>query len=322
MVERRLVVEPELAGLRLDLFLKKKIPRLSRNKLQTIIKHQLSRSGGKPTKPHSPVAEGDVVVIRRPARAEPPCPRTFSVLFEDDHMMVIDKPAGLPVHISAKFYFNTLTRVLSERYPDVPLQICHRLDRETSGALVLAKGKAAAASLKTAFAKKNTEKTYIAISYGVPSFQELVIDQPLGLVPPGSGLIDIRMVVRPDGLPSETRVRVLEAHGAFSLLECRPITGRQHQIRAHLAALGHPIVGDKLYTHGDQAFVDYCRDGLTEELAARFLLPRQALHAARVTVPHPIGGERVTVECPLPLALSQFIARADTMAETCHFSRP
>ena len=126
IIERRFVVAEEYAGFRLDHYLKKQIPRLSRNRLQTIIRSNLLHTGGKILKPNTRVAAGDELILRREAQPEPPCPRTFDVLYDDDSCMVVDKPAGLPVHASAKFYFNTLTRVLSERYPDQGLQIAHR----------------------------------------------------------------------------------------------------------------------------------------------------------------------------------------------------
>jgi 23S rRNA pseudouridine1911/1915/1917 synthase len=307
MVERRFVVEDVFTGYRVDHYLKRKIPRLSRTKLQQIVKTQLRREDGRPLKPHSPVAEGDVLILSRAARAEPPCPRTFDVLYADADMMVIDKPAGLPVHVSAKFYFNTLTRVLSERYPDEALQICHRLDRETSGCLVVARHKQAAAQLKGAFSKKTANKTYLAIVVGVPEWDEHSIDLPLGLIDDPTAEISIRMVVRDDAAPAQTAVRTLERAGDHALLECSPITGRQHQIRAHLAAIGFPIVGDKLYTHGDDAFIEYCDVGMTDELLERFVLPRHALHAASIEIDQPRTRERLRVECALPADLREFL---------------
>src|SRR5262249_7158410 len=170
IIERHLVVSPELAGLRLDHFVKTQIPRLSRTRIQAIIADQLRRSDGHVPKPATIVVAGDHYVIRRPAQPEPPCPRTFGVVVRDPRLYVIDKPAGLPVHASAKFYFNTLTRVLAERFPDEPeLQICHRLDRETSGCLVVARDRAAAAVIKQAFAERDrVTKQYIAVVHGQP----------------------------------------------------------------------------------------------------------------------------------------------------------
>ena len=372
IVERRFVVEDVYAGYRLDHFLKCKIPRLSRTKLQTIIRTQVLPVRGRVLKPHSAVTPGDEIILRRPARPEPSCPRDFAVLYDDPHMMVIDKPAGLPVHASAKFYFNTLTRVLSERYPGQGLQICHRLDRETSGVLVVARGKPAARALKGAFARHRVRKVYLAVVHGQPPWPgpddaqtlhpaetlerpatdridgnkpvavddtvtcalaaalDLVpgdrgpggeqsarnllayhrIDLPLGMVEQTGQEIAVRMVVRADAQPAETRVRVLARRDHCTLVLCIPVTGRQHQIRAHLAACGYPIVGDKLYGHGDEAFAEYCAQGLTAELLARFELPRQALHAAAIAIPSPERpDEFIRVTSRLPADLQQYLDR-------------
>jgi 23S rRNA pseudouridine1911/1915/1917 synthase len=311
IIERHLIVPPELAGLRLDHFVKTQIVRLSRTKIQGIIETQLTRSDGYKPKASTSVAAGEHYVIRRPAPPEPPCPRTFTVVHEDARMRVIDKPAGLPVHASAKFYFNTLTRVLHERYPDEPeLQICHRLDRETSGVLILARDKEAAAFLKGAIGRKDrTTKEYLAIVHGQPPWDvEAVLDTPLRLATEADDtrLPNVRMLPDPRGLEAITRVRVEQHAGDYALVRCTLVTGRQHQIRAHLAAAGFPIVGDKLYTHGDDAFIEYCDEGLTPELAAMFVIPRHALHAARITLPHPTGGS-VTAGAPLPADLQALL---------------
>lgn len=324
VVERRFVVEEELSGLRLDHYLKRKIPRLSRTRVQRIIRTQVAPLRGRVLKPHSPVLVGDEIVIRTPARPEPPCPRTFEVLHDDPYMMVIDKPAGLPMHASAKFYFNTLTRVLRERYPGQDLRICHRLDRETSGVLVLGRGRDSTARIQRAFATHKVQKTYLAVVHGVPPwpddprpFDQIpehawpahVLDMPLGLVRE-PGRIDIRMEVQADAAPARTLVRVVERGSAHALVSCMPVTGRQHQIRAHLCAAGYPIVGDKLYTHGDDAFIRFCEEGLTPELLALFKLPRQALHAAAISVPHPHRGEMIRIASKLPEDLREFLGRA------------
>jgi 23S rRNA pseudouridine1911/1915/1917 synthase len=315
LVERHLHVPPELAGLRLDHFVKTQIPRLSRTKIQDVIETQLHRpeAAAARLKPATIVAAGDRFVIRRPARAEPPCPRTFTVLHADGRLYVVDKPALLPVHASAKFYFNTLTRVLAERFPGEPeLQIAHRLDRETSGCLVVARDRGAAVVVKQAFATKQAvQKEYLAVVHGHPPWDgEVAIDLPLRLARPGdpTRLPNVRMLPGPGGLPAITKASVLRRAGPYALVRCLLVTGRQHQIRAHLAAAGYPIVGDKLYAHGDDAFIRYCDQGLVPELAARFVLPRHALHAARVTFPHPDGGT-VTACAPLPADLAALIGR-------------
>lgn len=311
IIERHLIVPPELAGLRLDHFVKTQIARLSRTKIQAIIETQLTRTDGYKPKASTSVAAGEHYVIRRPAPPEPPCPRTFTVVHEDARMRIIDKPAGLPVHASAKFYFNTLTRVLSEHYPDEPeLQICHRLDRETSGVLVLARDREAAGFLKDAIGRKDrTTKEYLAIVHGQPPWDaEAALDIPLRIATEADDtrLPHVRMLPDPRGLEAITRVRVEQRAGAYAVVRCTLVTGRQHQIRAHLAHAGFPIVGDKLYTHGDDAFIEYCDEGLTPELAAMFVIPRHALHAARITLPHPEGGA-VTGVAELPADLARLL---------------
>jgi 23S rRNA pseudouridine1911/1915/1917 synthase len=311
IVERRFVVEEEFDGFRLDHYLKRKIPRLSRTRLQAIIRGQLEASDGRARKPSSAVHAGLGLVLRRPARPEPDSPRHFGVLYKDDEVMVVDKPAGLVVHASAKFYFNTLARVVSERFPDERWQICHRLDRETSGVLVMAQGRVAAARLKDAFFKKRARKTYLAIVHGVPTWSAIDIDRPLGLQPKAGTAVDVRMEVRDDGLPARTEVELVSRHGDVALVRCRPLTGRQHQIRAHLASVGHPIVGDKLYAHGDEVFQRYCDDGGDEELDALLGLPRHALHAAAIEIAHPSRPEPLAAVAPLPPDLADFLAAAD-----------
>lgn len=311
IVERHLIVPPELAGLRLDHFVKTQITRLSRTKIQAIIETQLRRSDGFVPKPATMVAPGDHFVIRREARPEPPCPRTFTVIHDDPRVLVIDKPAGLPVHASAKFYFNTLARVLSERYPTEPeLQMCHRLDRETSGCIVIARDREAAAFVKTAIADKHrTRKEYLAVVHGQPPWDvEAVLDAPLRIstAADATRIAGVRVIPGDGGLAAITRVQVERRGTTYALVRCTLVTGRQHQIRVHLAHAGFPIVGDKIYTHGDDAFIDYCDLGLTPELTELFVLPRHALHAARITVPHPDGGT-ITADAPLPPDLAGLV---------------
>ncbi len=307
IIPRSFVVGEEFAGKRLDLFLVNKMPRLSRTRLQKIIRSQLTRASGRPLRPNSKVELGEEITMLVPARPEPDCPRHFGVLYEDEQLMVVNKPAGLPVHASAKFYYNTLTRVLLETYGEPPPQICHRLDMETSGCLLVAFPKAVAAQLKAAFESRLTKKTYLALVHGDPPWDEAEsIDLPLGLVNPDQP-ITIRMTVRDDAPPACTEVRVLSRpEPGYALVECKPITGRQHQIRAHLAAVAFPIVGDKLYGHGDEPFREFCDTGMSPTLLRQFEMPRHALHAAAITFPHPSKGT-MTVECPLAADIQAFI---------------
>jgi 23S rRNA pseudouridine1911/1915/1917 synthase len=304
IIPLRLRVPPECAGWRLDHFLKFRIHRLSRTKIRSIIETQVKLPDGRRARPSSGVRSGEIVQLDRPAPKEPPVPRHFEVLAEDDTFLAIDKPAGLPMHTTAKFFRNTLVALLRERYPEERLQICHRIDRETSGVLLIARQGEAASFLKKAFARRAVQKSYLAIVHGLPP-DEGTIDLAMKLLDTPTHLM---MGVAEDGLPSSTRYRVLERYPEHALLACEPRTGRQHQIRVHLAAIGHPIVGDKLYRASEQQFMDFCDGGMTPELLAAFDgLPRHALHAHRLTFPHPRTGAATTIESPLPPDLRAFL---------------
>jgi 23S rRNA pseudouridine1911/1915/1917 synthase len=304
IIPLRLRVPPECAGWRLDHFLKFRIRRLSRTKIRSIIETQVKLPDGRRARPSSGVRSGEVILLNRPAPKEPPVPRHFEVLAEDDTFLAIDKPAGLPMHTTAKFWRNTLVALLRERYPNEPLQICHRIDRETSGVLLIARHHEAAVFLKKAFARRVVKKSYLAIVHGAPPDRG-TIELPLQLLDTRTHLM---MGVVEGGLPSVTDYEVVERYPAHALVACAPRTGRQHQIRVHLAALGHPIVGDKLYRASEQHFMDYCDGGMTPELLEAFDgLPRHALHAHRLSFPHPRTRAEITIESPLPADLRAFL---------------
>jgi 23S rRNA pseudouridine1911/1915/1917 synthase len=301
----RLRVPPECEGWRLDHFLRHRIRRLSRAKIRTIIEQQVRLSDGRRPRPALGVRAGETIIVDRPAPIEPEVPRHFDILAEDETFLALDKPAGLPMHTTAKFWKNTLVALLRERFPSEALQICHRLDRETSGVLLVARGRVAASFLKRAFAQRLVKKSYLALVHGVPADAEGVIDRPMRLLDTRTRIM---MGVAPDGLPAVTRFRVVRCFAEHALVEASPETGRQHQIRVHLASIGHPIVGDKLYGASEQAFMDYCDAGLTPDLLAAFDgLSRHALHAARLCFPHPHTREPVTIESPLPEDLVEYM---------------
>ena len=301
-------VPAECGGWRLDHFLKRRIGRLSRTKIQGIIREQISFPDGRRARPSSAVRAGERIILRRPAPVEPDVPRTFSILFEDDTVIAIDKPAGLPMHTTAKFWKNTLSALLRERYPDEPVHMAHRIDRETSGVLLLARTREAARFLTLAFARRQVSKTYLAVVRGAPP-DDGVIDQPLGLLDTKSRVMMGAMPTG-SGLTAVTRFRVLRRFAAHALVEASPETGRQHQIRVHLAGLGHPLVGDKLYGASEALFMRACDEGVTPELLEAFDgLPRHALHAHRLIFPHPRTREPVTVESPLAADLVDYMQR-------------
>jgi len=307
VIIRDIVVPTECGGWRLDHFLKRRIGRLSRTRIQSIIDEQIFLPDGRRARPSSTVRAGETIQLRRPPPVEPPVPRHFEILYQDESVLCIDKPAGLPMHTTAKFWRNTLTALLRERYPGVQMEIAHRIDRETSGALLVARNRTAASKLTQAFARRDVDKTYLALVKGHPP-DEGRIDVPLTLLDTPSHVMMGPAPAGITGLPAVTRFRVRRRFAAHALCEASPETGRQHQIRVHFAHLGHPILGDKLYGAGESLFMRACEGPLTPELLASFDgLARHALHAHRLTFPHPVTGARITVESPLPADLQAVI---------------
>ena len=297
-------VPPECDGWRLDHFLKRRIGRLSRTRIQSIIETQIALPGRR-ARPSAAVRAGETITLTRPAPDEPEVPRRFGVLLDDACVLAIDKPAGLPMHTTAKFWRNTLVALLRETYPDQHTEICHRLDRETSGVMLVARTPEAGTALKRAFQRRTISKRYLALVKGQPP-DAGVIDQPLALLDTPS-----RVMMGPSerGLRAVTRFRVVRRFAEHALVEAVPETGRQHQIRVHLALAGTPLVGDKLYGAGERYFMQACDEGISPELLARFDgLPRHALHAASLTFPHPASGATITVESPLADDLVAYIA--------------
>ena len=299
-IEHQFVVEGECGGWRLDRFLRKKIPRLSRTRVQRVIRGECWIDG-RQCKPSSVVSPGQRVTFRRPAPVEPDAPRELPVLAVDDAFYAFDKPAGIAMHPTAKYHWSTVTSVLREKFPGEALQITHRLDLETSGVLLIARSYAAAVALKRAFARRKVHKRYLAVVHGALD-GEGVIDAPLALA---GGLVRVKMGVREGGLASRTRWRALRHAGNYTLVECWPETGRQHQIRAHLDHLGHAVVGDKLYPD-ERVFAEYQDHGWAA-VAERLPLARQALHAAELRFAHPATGQEVVVESPLPAELRALV---------------
>ena len=260
IIARSIVVPPECEGWRLDHFLKRRIGRLSRTRIQAIIGDQIFFPDGRRARPSSPVRAGETIALRRPAPIEPEVPRHFEILYQDASVLVIDKPAGLPMHTSAKFWRNTLTALLRERYPDEQMEVAHRIDRETSGVLLVARGRTVASFLTRAFARRAVDKTYLALVKGHPP-DEGRIDVPLELQDTTSHVM-MGPAKGGQGLPSVTRFRVVRRFPGHALCEAHPETGRQHQIRVHFASLGHPVVGDKLYGAGEALIALPDRDRL------------------------------------------------------------
>jgi len=311
----RLAVDAGRNGYRLDRFVGVRIGRLSRNRIQAIIAagHVYREGEADPIlRASTRVHAGDVIMLRRPAPREPAVVLRYDVLFEDDALLVIDKAAGLPVHPSGRYHRHTLTALMRERLGSTHGWVmAHRLDRETSGVMVFGRGGKASSSLKRAFHRRRVEKRYLALCRG--KLDEAVsIDVPLGL---GGSRIRIKMTERPldqGGLDACTDVQPI-AHGSFrgediTLVRAFPRTGRQHQIRAHLAHVGHPVLGDKMYGIDEQWFIDISENGRPmAELDEHLGLDRHALHAEHIRLPHPSTGAPVEFEAPWPDELAEIL---------------
>ena len=304
----------EDAGERLDRFLARRLTGLSRSRLKQLIEAgHVSEGGGTLSDPSQKVKAGQVFQLDLP----PPAPATpegqaiaLAIVYEDGDLIVIDKPAGMVVHPAPGNPDSTLVNALiahcgdslsgigGERRPG----IVHRLDKDTSGLLVAAKNDATHLALSADFAARRIDRRYLAVVWGMPKDREGEIAGDIGRHP-----VDRKRmaVVSRGGKPALTRYRVLEALGlGASLVECRLATGRTHQIRVHLAAIGHPLLGDPVY--GRETAERRAR--LTPEgRAALAHFRRQALHAASLGFRHPRTGDWLAFESPLPPDLACLI---------------
>jgi 23S rRNA pseudouridine1911/1915/1917 synthase len=287
-------VPPGLGGLRLDQALARLFPQYSRNRLQAWLKSGHITVDGRRLAPSHAVTGGERVALRPPPApdAVPQAQRMpLKVVFEDDALIVIDKPAGLVVHPGAGQPDRTLLNALLAHAPAlaaVPRAgIVHRLDKDTSGLLVVAKTVAAQAELVKQLAARTMRRVYLAVVQGDPPASG-VIDAPVGR----DARVRIRMTVTHRGKPARTAYRVLERYGRAALVECRLETGRTHQIRVHFQHLRYPLVGDATYRRGTRHGVAFAR---------------QALHATELTLVHPTTREVMSWKSPLPRDMKRLV---------------
>ncbi|MFN3202992.1 MAG: RluA family pseudouridine synthase [Bradymonadia bacterium] len=294
----RLEVDPGSDGMRLDMFLVQRIPRLSRARASRLTVTVVNRPELGALKKAYRVREGWILWAERPlpdADVVPPVPE---VIFSDDHLLILGKPPGLATHPTASRFKATVTWWLAQHWPEA--DPTHRLDVETSGVLVVARTDIANRALQNAFASGGVRKRYLAVVEGVPDQDHFVIDRPLGFVQDHPTLhSEIRLKMGPGDKPARTECRVLQRGARRALVEARPIHGRQHQIRVHLSLEGYPIVGDKLYGPDEQLFLAHLNRPLTEDEYARLGHSRHALHAASAAFDWPRGRPR-QFESPLP----------------------
>lgn len=225
----------------------------------------------------------------------------FSVIHEDDDILVLEKPAPLAVHPVGAYSELNLHSLLKKdlRWQETDIRFVHRLDAETSGVICAAKTQDAARFLGIEFLNGRVEKKYRALVHGLPAMGEGEIDYRLG-TDLSSGFQTVRVRDDVKGEPARTRYRVIFTDLKYSFLEIEPLTGRTHQIRAHLQMLGHPIVGDKIYNDLN-IFREYVMFGLNEAMLDKLKLPRMALHATNLAFTHPRTKERVEFQSNPPL---------------------
>jgi 23S rRNA pseudouridine1911/1915/1917 synthase len=288
-------VPAQLGGLRVDQALARLFPQYSRNRLQAWLKSGHITLDGKPAAADSAVSGGERIVLEPPPVPQAAAPQAqrmpLKIVHEDAELMVIDKPAGLVVHPGAGQPDRTLLNALlahAPRLAGVPRAgIVHRLDKDTSGLLVVAKTVQAQADLARQLAERSMRRTYLAVVQGDPPASG-TIDAPLGR----DVRSRVRMAVTQRGKPSRTAYRVVERFGHAALVECRLDTGRTHQIRVHMQHIRHPLVGDAVYRRGT-------RHGLA--------FPRQALHAGELSLIHPGTKKIMTWRSPLPRDMKRLL---------------
>ena len=298
-------VDEDCAGQRLDNFLIRQLKGVPKTHVYRIIRSGEVRINKGRAGADTRLEMGDIVRLP-PVRIsdsvqdklDKPAPaREFPILYEDDHVLAIDKPAGVAVHGGSGVSFGVIEQLRQARPGAKFLELVHRLDRDTSGILLLAKKRSALTRLQDQFRERETGKTYMALVSGAWPANKKVIDVPLHKYLLADGERRVKVVGKddPDGMRSITLVKVAQKLDGFSLLEVTIKTGRTHQIRVHLASQGHPIAGDDKY--GDFEL---------NKLLPKRGLKRMFLHAWRLQFDHPASGERIELLSPMPPELKKF----------------
>ena len=302
-----LVVDEESAGQRLDNFLMRHLKGVPKTHVYRIIRSGEVRINKGRASADSRIEAGDEVRLppvrvsdKVAEKAERPAPaREFPLLMEDEQLLAVNKPAGVAVHGGSGVSFGVIEQLRQARPQARLLELVHRLDRETSGILLVAKKRSALKHLQDQFRERETGKTYLALVQGEWPAKLKVIDRPLHkyLLPDGERRVKVTSADDPDGMRSITLVKVAQRLQGCTLLEVTIKTGRTHQIRVHLASHGHPIAGDDKY--GDFEW---------NRALQKQGLQRMFLHAWRLQFTHPASAERVALQAELPPELQQYVS--------------
>ncbi|MFA0752723.1 MAG: hypothetical protein IMHGJWDQ_000485 [Candidatus Fervidibacter sp.] len=317
---KQLVVPLEIAGMRIDNFLVRQFPDLSRSRCQQLIRGGLVRVNGVVVaKPSFILKGGEQVTVHLP-EPEPtdllPEPAFVPVLYEDDDFLVVDKPRGMVVHPGAGVRRGTLVNALlamgislSDIAGSERRGIVHRLDKGTSGVMVVAKTNFAHLHLSRQFSEHTVDKRYLAVVVGEPAFEHQVIAAPLLRHPDDPERFTVATRPLPQAVDAVTELWVRERFDRFALLEVRPITGRTHQIRVHLQHLGLPVAGDETY-NGRAKALRVAREQKWREVERLLSAMRgHALHSWRLTFTHPRTGEPLTFEAPIPSDMAELLTQ-------------
>jgi len=318
--EYSFTISRERGGQRLDLFLAGVLPDFSRSHLKKLIKEGQVLVNGNPVKPSYETRAGDLITadIRGPDPDEALEPESMrlDVLFEDEDLLIVNKPHGLVVHPGAGHSEGTLVHGLLAHSPHLAIQgsplrpgIVHRLDKDTSGVLVVAKSSRAYLNLIGQFKEKIVRKDYLALVYGSPAKSEGEISSLLGRHPADRKKI---AVLQKGGRVALSRWRVVKNWGETALLLVQIETGRTHQIRVHLSHIGHPVVGDETYGGGKRRAKNIKSTRVRELLLGA---QRQMLHAARLELIHPVTGKVLSATAPVPEDFQEIIDGLDSDSE-------
>jgi 23S rRNA pseudouridine1911/1915/1917 synthase len=305
-------VPKEMAGMRVDLFIQTQLKDTSRTRAKQIVKAAAYHLDGRRAKPNGRVAAEQLIALWRPPWDEVEVPREIPVLHEDEHVLVINKPAGLPVHPSARYYRNTVIKMLESRFPSSHLVLAHRLDRDTSGVLILARTHQADRRIKAQFeAREGVDKSYLALTWGWPERDRLRIEVPLERDLRARLRVLMKIAAPGTGLEARTVVTVLQrlrrGERRYALVRCDLETGRQHQIRIHLKSIGCPVVGDKLYGPDSELHARSSDNLLSERDREVLEMERHALHAWKLGLHHPMSGERLELTAAPPQDMLSFL---------------